>query len=497
MAACTLLLLLLLVAAARAQTTSVVVTQYGPIEGLVLGNGTYRRSAAPPPSPGGSPLLPATDSKASPLPPLPCPLCAGRTPVPPASGCVCTACVECPAFNALLQGPAPLKCHNFTIGCAQNAHSMDVPTNKSEVRPPSSAHSAADTRAPGLPVRLAAAAAAADRRLCRYLEIYAPMPGRFKEPASVLLWFYGGCLFDSFGDPLLIPSTGDWKEGNPSNKPTTAHPNTPGQAASLSSFTMAPTLLATSTWSASSPTTGWPRLASCTQVFCNAHPHPQTSPLTRALQRPGATPTLAWLTSASRCSGSRTMRAPSTLTPLKARALASVPPRSHALAPSGHRWPVCRRRERADPRDQPQTASCSPVPRSCRRVWAAVHQLQGHPGLCTCCLPPHTRTPFAGSSGAWPHVRRQPGLPLLRRCLLPGAQHLPRWLAHPSVLPSHLRPVLQAMQKTLVVPLSWSDAIQMWAPVVTGARTAGPPSILTRSPCRSRHRPRDAAPSRL
>src|SRR3990167_4358356 len=106
-----------------ATTTTSVNTIYGPIEGLVLGNNSYRRFQG---VPFASP----------PLPPL-----RWKNPIPPGSW-----------------GPEPLKCHNFTIGCAQNAHSMDVPTNKSED--------------------------------CLYLEIYAPMPGRFSEPASVMLWFY-------------------------------------------------------------------------------------------------------------------------------------------------------------------------------------------------------------------------------------------------------------------------------------------------------------------
>jgi carboxylesterase type B len=51
-------------------------------------------------------------------------------------------------------------CKHFDIGCAQRAHSMDVPKNTSED--------------------------------CLYLEIWAPPAGKYKEPANVMVWIYGG-----------------------------------------------------------------------------------------------------------------------------------------------------------------------------------------------------------------------------------------------------------------------------------------------------------------
>jgi para-nitrobenzyl esterase len=113
-----------LAATCQAQTT------YGPITGLVIGS-HQRYQGVPFASP--------------PLPPL-----RWRNPVAPGNW------------------SSPLDCRNFTIGCAQTAHSLDVPRNTSED--------------------------------CLYLEIYAPLPGRFATKASVIMWMYGG----------------DWHEGGES-----------------------------------------------------------------------------------------------------------------------------------------------------------------------------------------------------------------------------------------------------------------------------------------
>eukprot|EP01125_Pyxidicula_operculata_P001321 TRINITY_DN11214_c0_g1_i1.p1 TRINITY_DN11214_c0_g1~~TRINITY_DN11214_c0_g1_i1.p1 ORF type:complete len:548 (-),score=113.73 TRINITY_DN11214_c0_g1_i1:45-1688(-) len=51
-------------------------------------------------------------------------------------------------------------CTNFTIGCAQSAHSLDVPKNTSED--------------------------------CLYMEIWTPTVGKYSEPAAVMLFFHGG-----------------------------------------------------------------------------------------------------------------------------------------------------------------------------------------------------------------------------------------------------------------------------------------------------------------
>lgn len=53
-----------------------------------------------------------------------------------------------------------LDCRNFTIGCAQSAHSLDVPKNTSED--------------------------------CLYLELWTPRVGKYSQPAAVMVFFYGG-----------------------------------------------------------------------------------------------------------------------------------------------------------------------------------------------------------------------------------------------------------------------------------------------------------------
>ena len=53
-----------------------------------------------------------------------------------------------------------LDCTNFTIACAQLAHGLDVPNNRSED--------------------------------CLYLELWTPPPGKYHEPAAVMLFFHGG-----------------------------------------------------------------------------------------------------------------------------------------------------------------------------------------------------------------------------------------------------------------------------------------------------------------
>ncbi len=119
---------------AWALQTTVATTKYGPIQGLLLGSGnsTFRRFQ-------GVPFA------RPPLPPL-----RWKKPQPPGSW-----------------GPQALDCRNFTIGCAQSAHSLDVPRNKSED--------------------------------CLYLEVFAPPVGQ-AVPSAVILFFYGG----------------DWHEGGES-----------------------------------------------------------------------------------------------------------------------------------------------------------------------------------------------------------------------------------------------------------------------------------------
>jgi len=53
-----------------------------------------------------------------------------------------------------------LDCRNFTIGCAQSGHSLDIPKNTSED--------------------------------CLYLEIFTPRVGKYQQPAVVMVFFYGG-----------------------------------------------------------------------------------------------------------------------------------------------------------------------------------------------------------------------------------------------------------------------------------------------------------------
>ena len=117
----------------------IVKTNYGPIQGLDMSdpvrNLKYRRFQ-------GVPFA---------TPPLG--LLRWKNPTPPGSW-----------------GPEPLNCTFFDIGCAQRAHSLDVPKNKSED--------------------------------CLYLEIFAPPENKFESSASVLIWMYGG----------------DWHEGGESFK---------------------------------------------------------------------------------------------------------------------------------------------------------------------------------------------------------------------------------------------------------------------------------------
>lgn len=57
-------------------------------------------------------------------------------------------------------------CTNFTIGCAQTAHSLDVPWNTSED--------------------------------CLYLLLWTPRVGKYQQPAAVMLFFHGGDFKYSF-----------------------------------------------------------------------------------------------------------------------------------------------------------------------------------------------------------------------------------------------------------------------------------------------------------
>lgn len=122
--------LFLFVAFAQSQqvkSTVLVNTTHGPVMGLLLENSsnhTYRRFQGVPFA--TPPIPPRRFMKA--IPPSP-------------------------------WGPSPLNCTYFDIGCAQSAHSLDVPKNKSED--------------------------------CLYLEIFAPPVGKFQEPAALAIWFYG------------------------------------------------------------------------------------------------------------------------------------------------------------------------------------------------------------------------------------------------------------------------------------------------------------------
>uniref|UniRef100_A0A6B2L168 Carboxylic ester hydrolase n=1 Tax=Arcella intermedia TaxID=1963864 RepID=A0A6B2L168_9EUKA len=104
------------------QSEQIVNTKYGPIKGLLFNN--FRRFQ-------GVPFA------APPLGPL-----RFKNPVRPGGW-----------TNVL-------DCTNFTIGCAQTAHSEDVPKNTSED--------------------------------CLYLQIFTPRLGKYKDPAPVMLFFHGG-----------------------------------------------------------------------------------------------------------------------------------------------------------------------------------------------------------------------------------------------------------------------------------------------------------------